>query len=286
MTISKPPACKRVTRKNTSVLLFAALSLGCFILAVILLYVMINNAEILTRLGFIGKMYYLILLPIGLCVAGFLFGVLRSYATWKGNVFQGALDIGGSIVGFLLVILIGLFYVESPVPFSMGVYLHGPNGKQDRLDNLSATLSLDIGKDRRQATVGEQGSVIFTEIPFNFRGKKAWPSLQSDFYELLEPGQQLTLQQTATYLGVQPKLFLLTGQVLNSGQQPVGGATVRFLNQTMVTNPDGSFHFSLRPVSVRQTSGRLTVQAGGYSFWSEDAIMGGNPVTVLLKELP
>jgi hypothetical protein len=68
---------------------------------------MVWKAEKLVALGLTGKLYYIVLLPLGLSVAGFLFGVVQSYATFKGKQLDGNLVLGGPIVGFFLVVVLG-----------------------------------------------------------------------------------------------------------------------------------------------------------------------------------
>ena len=51
---------------------------------------MLWKAPALVALGLSGKLYYLVLIPMALvAAAGFLFGVLRSMAIYRGKPFGG-----------------------------------------------------------------------------------------------------------------------------------------------------------------------------------------------------
>src|SRR6202043_726504 len=80
--------------------LYGVISLISFLCGVVLLGLMILNADLLGRLGLTGNLYYLVLLPMGLAAAGFLFGVLRSYARYSGKRLGGVWELGGPIIGF------------------------------------------------------------------------------------------------------------------------------------------------------------------------------------------
>ena len=72
---------------------FAVLSLVSFLAGMILLWILVFHAELLVRLGLVGQIYYVVLIPLGLAAAGSLFGILRSYAVYRGQVLGGVLEL-------------------------------------------------------------------------------------------------------------------------------------------------------------------------------------------------
>src|SRR5713101_5029748 len=110
---------------------YALISLVCFLCGVGLLSLMIWKANKLVALGLIGNLYYIVLLPLGLCASAFLFGILRSYARYEGKVLGGALEIGGPAVIFGLVVIGGFFLPSPQIPFSMTVFVHGEQSIDD-----------------------------------------------------------------------------------------------------------------------------------------------------------
>ena len=86
--------------------LISLISFGC---GAVVLALLLWKADVLTRLGLVGKVYYVALLPLGLCAAGFLFGAMRSFAGYKGEHLGGVLELGGPVVAFVLVVGGGFF---------------------------------------------------------------------------------------------------------------------------------------------------------------------------------
>src|SRR5688500_3950658 len=99
---------------------YAILAAGAAVFGCVVLSVMLWNLKTLSALGLTGQLYYLVLLPLGLCVALVLFGSMKSYASYKGKRiggerFGGVLELGGPIVGFALTLVLG-FVLPSPAP--------------------------------------------------------------------------------------------------------------------------------------------------------------------------
>jgi hypothetical protein len=93
-------------RKETA--FYAVIALISFLCGVSILGLMIWKADILDRLGLTGNLFYVVLLPMGLAAAAFVFGVLRSYARYSGKQLAGMLELGGPIVAFLLAVVLVL----------------------------------------------------------------------------------------------------------------------------------------------------------------------------------
>jgi hypothetical protein len=108
---------------------YAIVSLVGFLIGLAILSMMLCNAQLLVSLGLTGNYYYVVLLALGLAAAAFLFGVLQSYARFKGRNGWGALEFGGPIVGCALVVVGGFYLVPSETPFDFIVFVHGENGR-------------------------------------------------------------------------------------------------------------------------------------------------------------
>ena len=70
---------------------YALIALASFLCGIGVLVLMLWKAEALTKLGLIGNLYYIVLFPLGLCAAVFLFGVVRSFARYKGEQYGGTI---------------------------------------------------------------------------------------------------------------------------------------------------------------------------------------------------
>src|ERR1019366_7332198 len=130
-----PPSDKRVhigpSSQWAKIAPYAVVSLVSFLLFLVLLFLLVLKAETLVALGLTGNLFYVVLVPLGLSAAAFLFGVLRSYARYKGQHFGGVLVLGGPVVVFVLVVLGGFKLVPNPTQLRLTAYVHGPAGRQD-----------------------------------------------------------------------------------------------------------------------------------------------------------
>lgn len=93
--------------------IYAVISVISFLCGVVFLVLIIWKAYLLARLGLTGNLFYIVLLPMGLAAAGFLFGVVRSYARYSGKQLGGMLEMGGPIVAFLVVVILGFVLVPA-----------------------------------------------------------------------------------------------------------------------------------------------------------------------------
>jgi hypothetical protein len=172
---------------------YAIISLISFLLGTLLLFFMVWKAEKLVALGLTGRLYYIVLLPLGLSVAGFLFGVVQSYATFKGKQFGGTLVLGGPIVAFFLVVVLGFVLVPDPSTFPVTFFVHGPGGPQDTVLQTSGEVVVDLGGDRRKVAIGEQGQAYFPAIPASFRSQEVLAWVVSDKFESAEANKKYKL---------------------------------------------------------------------------------------------
>jgi hypothetical protein len=179
---------------------FAFISLAGFLAAAALVFLMVWKAETLVALGLTGKLYYIVLLPLGLSVAAFLFGVLQSYAAYEGRQLGGKLVLGGPIVAFLLVVILGFVLVPDLSTFPLTVYVHGANGAQDTVLRNSGEVFIDLGGDRRHVQIGDQGQAYFPAIPASFRGQEVPIWVASDKFESVASDRGLKLDKASIYL--------------------------------------------------------------------------------------
>jgi hypothetical protein len=263
---------------------YAVLSLVSFLCGLVLVGLLLWKADLLVALGLTGNFYFFALLPLGLAVAGFLFGALRSFARYSGHHFGGLLELGGPVVGFTLVLVLGYLLPPPASNLSLTVYVHGKAGPQELVLRDQGSVLLDLGADRRSAKILDRGQAFFSEIPANFRRQEVIVSLDADGYELVDPLSKRRLDSASLYLAVRRKPGLLTGWVKEGADgsgNPVAGASVIVAGLSTTTNPSG--HFDL-PIPSDRMQDQLTLQvvATEYDPWSASVVPDGNEVTVLL----
>jgi len=276
-TRDKPSVAGRIWGKIAP---YALLSLGCFAGGLLLIFLLLRNARLLVSLGLVGPFYYFTLLPLGLFVAVFLFGVLRSIGIYIGKLFAGKIELGGPIVCFALVVLVGIILSPPAANFPLTVYVHGPAGQQDLPLRNQGEVLLDLGGDRRSAPIGDKGQAFFPEIPANFRGQKVNVALDAPAYERPD-NNRLELDGTSLYLEVRRKSPHIAGNVLDESGNPVVGAMVSVAGISTTSVEQGRFDLAL-PSDRVQDEMVLQVSADQYESWNQVVIPNGGLVMVVL----
>jgi hypothetical protein len=246
---------RAASRPWSKIALFALISLVGFLLGSLLLFFMVWKAERLLALGLTGRLYYVVLLPLGLSVAVFLFGVLQSYATYRGQQLGGRLEFSGPVVAFLAVVLLGFFLVPDPSTFPLVIYVHGMGGPQDIVLRNSGEVFMDLGGDRRHVQIGDQGQAYFPAIPANFRAQDVLVWVDSENFESIDPRKRLKLDGSSIYLPVRRKAGRIYGRVEAKDASCLAAAKVRVAGVSAAVDP-ASGHFELSLSSLATDCGR------------------------------
>lgn len=260
---------------------YALLSLGTFVAGLILVDRLLTNARLLVSLGLVGPLYYLVLLPFGLCVAAFTFGALHSVAIYHGKQAIGTLEIRGAFAGFCLTVLGGILLPAPAANFPLTVFVHGPGGPQDSVLRNEASVVLDLGSERRNAQIGDQGQAFFSEVPASFRGQKVDVGLDAtSAYEPVDRSRR-ELSGTSLYLEVRRKPSHIAGTVVDENGTPIAGASVIVNGLSTTSGKQGEFRLTI-PAEVSKDEMDLRVSAAGYATWNHRVIPNGSSVTATL----
>ncbi len=100
----------QVQSENASIPMYFYISLAFFLCCLVVLILLVSNAQLLSTFGLIEPVYYVVLVFMGVSAARCLFGGSSS-ATYKGNVLGGTRRLGGAVVGAALVVFGGYFFV-------------------------------------------------------------------------------------------------------------------------------------------------------------------------------
>jgi hypothetical protein len=261
---------------------YIALAAGAFLAALGVLVIMLYKHETLVQLGLVGNLYYVVLIPLGVATAVCLFGVLNSYAVYSGHVLGGTLKLGGPIVVFMLVVVLGL-QIPIPQAFSLTVFVHGEKGLQDVVLRNSGRVLLDLGADRRSAEIGDKGQAYFIGIPAIFRGQDVFATIEADSYESISPKNSIKIEGEVAYLAVRPRTVELAGYVRSDAGEPISGATVSVMGTTGHTDSTGFFKMTVLGAGLRQDV-TMQVTAPGYVTWRSRTSTGAE-ITVMLDRV-
>src|SRR6266853_6497144 len=103
---------------------YAWMALVAAVLGVFLLFFYIYLVPRLIQGGIQKQVFYILLFPWGLCCAMALFGAMRSYARLTSNQLGWALELGGPVVLFCLVVVGGFKLIPTVDTFDLTVHAH------------------------------------------------------------------------------------------------------------------------------------------------------------------
>ena len=146
---------------------YAFMALVAGVIGIGLLFFYVYQVPKLIEAGVQNQVFYLLLIPWGLSCAVFLFGAMRSYARFTYKHLGSALELGGPVVLFALV-LVGGFKLVPPAPetFDLTIRAHSADGSQPII--TSGRITLDLDNDRRTESFGSNGEANFKGIPPKF----------------------------------------------------------------------------------------------------------------------
>lgn len=161
------------------------------IAAIAMLFVLIRYSPSLAADGTLDRIYFLLLVILGLASAAFLFGAIRSYATFTGKVLSGNLELGGPAVIAGLIIIGGFVLAPSTSTFSITARVHDDHGTPISGGNMM----LYIGPDTRTAPINANGEADFKEIPSKFRTTTSRLLITGNEYRLADPKTEYPLNE-------------------------------------------------------------------------------------------
>lgn len=245
-----------------------------------LVFQMLWNAEYLVRLGLESKVYYLALGLLGLLAAVVLFGILHSYATYSGKILNGTLKLGGPVVIFLLVPILGFKLVPNPVSFSVAIFVHQADAPAQPF--LKGKVLLHLGGDPRTAVVSDKGEAYFIGIPPAFRDQRvAVQLLDAVGYETAQ--NELKLSGDEVQLAVRAKPVVFRGYVKTKDGYPIPDALVSLAGNHVHTGVGGYFELPI-PGMKPESDEVLQVTASGYAPWASHVVPGGNEITAQMDK--
>ncbi|MBS4096188.1 MAG: hypothetical protein KGZ83_05040 [Sulfuricella sp.] len=257
---------------------YALISAIAFVAALFILFLLLWQAETLVKLGLVGKLYYLVLVPLGLCVAAFLFGTMKSVATYKGTQFGGVLELGGPVVAFILVLIFGFKLVPDHESFAVTVYVQR-EGQAASFHGGKVVLKL--GGDRRSAAISD-GAAYFSGIPATYRGRRVEALLEIPGYEATQP--DITLDGEGVNLAVRAREAVFQGYVRSAAGHPLADAQVSLAGHGVKSDATGHFKLSV-PGAETENGATLQVVASGYAPWSNRVEPGGNEIVAVLDKI-
>jgi hypothetical protein len=269
----------RQTRRS-NIALYVFVSLVSVVFGLLVLGLLVWKAQVLTALGLTGNLFCIVLLLVGLAPTLILFGLLRSYAFYRGEHFGGVLELGGPSVVFALVVIGGIGLVPNLATFPLTVYVHGERGPQDVVLRNSGYVVLRLGPESRKEPIGGDGQAYFPAIPANFRAQKVPVWVESQEFEVV--GAPLRrLVDPSVDVSVRKKSGRVSGRVQDEEGNAVSGAEVRVAGLSTSTDKAGRFEVVI-PGDRLQHELELEAVAPGYTLERYPVVPNANEAVITL----
>jgi hypothetical protein len=207
---------RNVIPRLTWVYISGAASL--FFLAAAILMIFLSPR--LTEFGITKSFYYIILIPVGLASAAFLFGALRSSAKYSGKTSYGSIELTGPVVIFCLVIIGGFYFASPESDFLLTIRTVDP-AKPEKMIN-DGTIIVDFGDQRLDKKLNENGEVMFSGVSSKFTGKPVNIFPQIKGYKIKGSNSITIPENRIIYLELTERIdsTLLRGMVINDKGDP------------------------------------------------------------------
>jgi len=242
-----------------------AVSLFFLLLAIL----MIMFAPDITGAGITKSIYYIVLIPVGLASAAFLFGALRSSAKYSGKTSYGSIELTGPVVIFCLVVIGGFYFATPDSEFLLTIRTNVVNEPDKILSN--GIVFLDIGDQRIDKKLNENGEVSFSGVSSRFMGKPVNIITQIKGYKIKGSSSIPIPDSRVIYLELEERRdsTLLRGRVINESGNPVDSVFIDIESGLVSAVTDESGLFTIIVPAAKGETVLLTALKNGTTGYRE-----------------
>ena len=163
---------------------YAFLSLVSLAICIGIGWYLLNSPVVTGSSILSARSYYVFVVILGLAVAAFLFGAMRSRARFTGSHLGSVLELGGPAVGAALVVF-GAFSLPKPADeFSLVIRLRSTEPITETNDTW-IWVDFDGRRDRRPFSA--LGEAVVPSIPIRFRDTDLPMEFESKVYRIKNP---------------------------------------------------------------------------------------------------
>ena len=243
-----------------------------------LLFFYVNQVPRLVETSSQNQLYYLLLIPWALACAAFLFGAMRSYARFTHRHLGNALELGGPVVLFGLVLL-GGFKLVPQAPQMFDLTVRARSQKEPIITRGRITIEFDSVS--RTEHFDANGEANFKEVPAKFELATLKMLPQVSGYE--QTWQQHKLHGRVLDVALIPAGQPVTHLIGTIVPPPANWKILRVIvdGQPGEGQVDQLGRFALQVNGSDGDTVRLRIYAGNKLVYDDDETLPG-PVTLTL----
>jgi hypothetical protein len=260
---------------------YVRISLAGLLIGIGLLFLYIFKAPDLVNQGIEKSVFYVLLLPLGLAAAAFLFGAMHAYARYTGKVLSGRLEIMGPAVVFFLVIILGFVLIPGVQAFDFTLFLQDAEGKTV----LKSQGMVRIIFDNNAVThrVDEYGAVNFKGIHPKFMNQEVPVELEAEGWRFINHKVSTTCRLKGNNAGLTIERYgldSLSGTIMDEEGHFIPGAKVAVKDLVAFSDENGWFSLEIPP-GKQEEKQMVAVQKEGYQPY-RDYAYPGNPTKLVI----
>jgi hypothetical protein len=235
---------KKLTQSN-----WVFISLAGFLLFILFFYMIITSNN---KINLSVPVYFFLIVIIDLIATAFLSGAMRSIARYQASEANKTLYLSGPAVIFFIILYFGYQYRPAPdqTPVMLSVIFTDEANPNTLI--TEGTASIRIGEFSASKKINEEGTILFTGINPEYKGKLLEMSVNAPGYVL--PNHQFQLSDSTRYTNLRISLIKkqeniqFQGRVITLPERiGIADASIRFQGTTATTQTDslGNFNVTL-----------------------------------------
>ena len=248
---------------------------AAFLFFLLLAVFMFLFAPSISGMGITKSFYYVILVPVGLASAAFLFGALRSGAKYVGKNSFGSIELTGPVVIFCLVIIGGIYFAPPETDFSLTIRTSISN-EPEKILNYGSII-IDVGEQRIKNQVNDNGEVSFPGLSSRFVGQTVHIIPQIKNYKIKGSSSFTIPESRIIYLQLEERKdsTIIRGRVVDENNDPIDSVLIDIGSglASSFTDENGIFNLIV-PVANGETV-MLTALKNGVTGYRELITISG-----------
>lgn len=224
--------------------------------------------------------YFFLLVIAALSATAFLSGALKSTSQYEGNVYKGKLKLGGPIVVFVLILLIGYKFrpVSREAPFDLTIYAYGAGGKSDPVKE--GIIRLQEGNETKSGLLDSNGRVVLNNINPSYLGQNVLITSSVENYHIASGDTEIQVPRKNNPVIFLPMIpnrdsLLVSGTVTKKNHALLTKAVLQFTEFSVSTTTDSLGGFSVYLPTKKGRNTGLIIRSGDAIVYNSNIILGG-----------
>jgi hypothetical protein len=272
-------------KRLMSPIAYAIFSIIFLFISLLILFIYISKIGTTTLPSLLT---YILLIPLGLSVAAFLFGSMNSIASWTGTQFSGKLTLGGPVVGFFLTIVLA-YYLPNTHSSDITLHLRSVNSGKEIINNLGVLIAT-FPNETKRLQIDDNGDVTLKAISSELRAKDVQLALENECWKLYIDNKdmktvKIKLNVDNTTLNIHNECWAnISGRIIGEDLHPIEKARLLFNSRDeCFSNENGYFEINI-PLERQSSQYKVLITKTGFINKDAEIISDSRPINIMLRK--